>query len=119
MQPVSNPPTGLDLTGLVLIGSPSCGPCAQNADWLDRQNVRYRKVMIDGDQELMQFVERTTGQRSVPQFYFQGTWVPGGFAEVQRMVMGGHIPSGKVTQLPPQPAEPPAPGRPFRPHPRS
>lgn len=78
--------------GLLVLGSKACAPCSQAAAWLDSRGVIYRKLQIDGDDELMVWLERMTAQRTIPQFFLDGEWVRGGFGAVQQMVLRGMLP---------------------------
>lgn len=80
------------MTGLVLVGSPTCGPCGQASNWLQQNNVSHRKLQLDGDTELMQWLMEKTQQQTIPQFFFNGQWIQGGFPAVQQMVQQGAIP---------------------------
>lgn len=82
------------MQGLVLIGSPTCGPCARAGAWLEQGGFRFRKLMIDGDNDLQQWVESQTGQRTIPQFFLNGQWITGGFPAVQQLAQAGQLPRG-------------------------
>lgn len=82
----------------MLVGSESCGPCNQAAAWLDARGVAFRKASITHDAELQAWLKEATGQRTVPQFFFDGQWIRGGFADVQRLVEQGLIASARITQ---------------------
>jgi glutaredoxin len=89
----------MNLHGLILVGSRNCGPCAQAAQWLHQQGVPCRKVSIDGDDQLKQWVfDNTEGARTVPQFFYGGQWIRGGFKQVMELVQSGQIPSGGTVQ---------------------
>lgn len=92
----------MGLEGLILVGSPDCAPCAQAAQWLVSKGVTFRKVSIVDDERLQKWViEKTGGQRTVPQFFYGGEWIRQGFPLVRELVESGRIPSsaGQVTQL--------------------
>lgn len=96
-HPLANVPS----EGLILIGSPSCGPCGAAAQVLDQKGIVYRKLQIDGDVELMNWLSSVTGQRTIPQFFYNGEWVRGGFKEVLELIETGTLRPGVglVTQL--------------------
>lgn len=96
LVPASPPPPGLDLSGLVLVGSTTCQPCAANAEWLDRQGVVFRKVQIDDagrlDEALCAWLTSVTQQQRVPQFFLDGAWISGGASELAEMLAAGQLP---------------------------
>lgn len=89
------PPAGLDMDGLVLLGSTQCPPCAQVSAWLDARGIVHRKFAIDAggtlDEDLCRFIVATTGQQRVPQLYWRGQWLPRGIEDVAQMVASGEI----------------------------
>lgn len=87
-----NSPNGLDMRGLVLFGMPGCAGCLQSATWLSDNDLTYTKYDVSTSQQVIQWLMETTGQRTVPQFFFNGQWLPEGFARVQQMAMRGEIP---------------------------
>lgn len=84
--------TGLDMSGLVLMGMPNCGGCMQASQWLENNNVVFRKYDVSTSPRIVQWLMQTTGQRTVPQFFFNGQHIQGGFAQVQGLASGGHLP---------------------------
>lgn len=80
------------------MGMPSCGPCNAAAQWLDQQQVAHRKVDVSNDPKLILWLRQVTGQRGVPQFFWRGQWVMGGFPHVQQLIGQGAIPRGQAPQ---------------------
>lgn len=92
-------PTGLDMSGLVLMGMPMCMGCAQASRWLEDEGLAYKKYDVSTNQQIQNWIIQTTGQRSVPQFFLNGHYVQGGFAQVQQLARMGQLPKPGVTQL--------------------
>jgi glutaredoxin len=88
-------PRGLeDLSGLFLFGSERCGPCHAAVRWLEAQGVQHRRLKLDEDPELAEWVFDRVGRRTVPQFFLDGKPVVGGLGEVKRLVAEGKIARG-------------------------
>lgn len=87
----SQPPTGLDMRGLVLMGMPACGACTNSATWLRDHGVTFRKYDVSTSPAVINWLMQETGQRTVPQFFFNGQHVGGGFAQVKQLVQQGMI----------------------------
>jgi len=86
------PPSGLDLSGLLLVGSKQCPPCHQASEWLAAHDIEFKRVSCDGDNELIQWLMQATGQKTVPQFFWKGEWVAGGFTEVRQLAAQAILP---------------------------
>lgn len=92
-------PTGLDMSGLVLMGMPNCSGCVIASNWLDGQDLPFRKYDVSTSAHVVKWLIETTGQRSVPQFFLNGHHLPGGFDQVRQMAAMGQLPRPRVTQL--------------------
>lgn len=92
-------PTGLDMSGLVLFGMPACGGCMQSAQWLTDQGLTFRKFDVLTYPKIIAWLVETTGQKTVPQFFFNGHWLREGFPRVQQMASLGELQKPRVTQL--------------------
>lgn len=95
----SPPPRGIDLTGLVLMGMPGCGGCAQAAQWFDSHSVTYRKYDVSTSPGTIAWLQTATGQRTVPQFFYNGKHLQGGFAQARHFVETGQLQQPRVTQV--------------------
>jgi len=82
---------GVDFSGLVILAGETCPPCHRAMQWLNAKDIPYRPYKVDGDDVLIRWMMRVTGQRTVPQFFFNGAWVDGGFGQVQAMVQSGEL----------------------------
>ena len=92
-------PQGLDLSGLVLFGTQGCGQCIQSAQWLTDQGLVFRKYDVTTSQAVILWLQQAPGQRTVPQFFYNGHWLAEGFARVQHMASLGELQRPGVTQL--------------------
>lgn len=92
-------PPGLDMSGLVLFGTQGCGGCIQSAQWLTDNGFVFRKYDVTTSANVIQWLQQVTGQRTVPQFFFNGHWLAEGFARVQHMASLGELSKPGVTQL--------------------
>ncbi len=71
------------MNGLVIFTTTTCGPCRNAKAWLQQHRVPFQEVNLDQRQDLIPWMHRETGQRTVPQFFQDGQWVSGGFQAVQ------------------------------------
>lgn len=76
------------MNGLVLFTTTTCGPCQNAKAWLQQRNVSFQEVNLDQRQDLIPWLAQQTGQRTVPQFFVDEKWVPGGFPAVQAQFGG-------------------------------
>lgn len=96
----SAPPPGIDLRGLVLMGMPGCSGCAQAAQWFESHNVKYTKYDVSTSPRTISWLIAVTGQRTVPQFFYNGQHLQGGFAQARYFVENGQMPQhGRATQV--------------------
>lgn len=87
------------MRGLVLMGMPGCSGCAQAAQWFESHNVTYQKYDVSTSPATISWLVSVTGQRTVPQFFYNGQWLRGGFAQARQLVDAGHVQQGRVTQV--------------------
>ena len=68
-----------------------CTFCTRAKMMLEKWNIDYDEVRIDGDSAAMkQFVEATNGARTVPQIVIDGRPI-GGFTELTELHMDGEL----------------------------
>lgn len=92
-------PAGIDLRGLVLMGMPGCSGCAQAAQWFESHSVTYRKYDVSTNPAVISWLISVTGQRTVPQFFYNGQHLRGGFAQARHFVETGQLQQPRVTQV--------------------
>jgi len=76
------------VNGLVIVTTTTCGPCRNAKAWLKQRGIQFSEVNLDKRQDLIPWLFETSGQRTVPQFYSDGNWIPGGFPAVQAQFRG-------------------------------
>ena len=79
------------MNGLVLYSGNHCPSCVQAAQWLTTNGYKFQKVEVNGNPQLIDQLVASTGQRTVPQFFYNGSWLPGGFPDVQRLAQQGRL----------------------------
>jgi len=79
------------MNGLVMYSGPNCPACMQAERWLRANNAQFQKVDVTGNMALVQSLVANTGQRTVPQFFFNGAWLSGGFNDVQALAQAGRL----------------------------
>ena len=68
-----------------------CSFCMRAKTMLEKWDIDYDEVLIDGDDAAMkQFVEVTSGARTVPQIVIDGQPI-GGFTELTELHMDGEL----------------------------
>jgi glutaredoxin 3 len=68
-----------------------CSFCTRAKIMLEKWNIDYDEVRIDGDSAAMQqFIEITNGARTVPQIVIDGKPI-GGFTELTELHMDGEL----------------------------
>lgn len=68
-----------------------CAFCTRTKTMLEKWDIDYDEVRIDGDEAAMkQFVEVTNGARTVPQIVIDGQPI-GGFTELTELHMDGEL----------------------------
>ncbi len=68
-----------------------CGYCSRAKTMLEKWQIDYDEVRIDGDQAAMkEFIEVTNGARTVPQIVIDGKTI-GGFDELTELHMDGEL----------------------------
>ena len=68
-----------------------CAFCSRAKAMLEKWDIDYNEVRIDGDQSAMkEFIEATNGARTVPQIIIDGKAI-GGFDELTEMHMDGEL----------------------------
>ena len=68
-----------------------CAFCSRAKAMLEKWEIDYDEVRIDGDQAAMkQFIEVTNGARTVPQIVIDGKTI-GGFDELTELHMDGEL----------------------------
>ena len=86
------------MTRVTLYSTASCGYCNMAKAKLEQWNIPYEEVRIDTDAAAMrEFVEKTSGARSVPQILIDGE-VIGGFSELTELHMDGDLDELMETQ---------------------
>ncbi len=93
------PPQTLDMQGLVLFGMPNCVACDQAARWLEDNNHMFRKYDVSTSPTTVAWLMQEVGAKNVPQFFFIGHHLQGGFAQVQQLAAAGELPKPGVSQL--------------------
>jgi glutaredoxin len=93
------PPQSLNLQGLVLFGMPNCVACDQAARWLEDNSFMFRKYDVSTSQATIVWLMQEVGAKNVPQFFFNGHHLQGGFAQVQQLAASGELRKPGVTQL--------------------
>jgi len=69
----------------------TCPLCVKAKTLLDKWNISYEEVRIDGDRSrLAEFARATHGARTVPQIIIDGECV-GGFTELTELHMEGRL----------------------------
>lgn len=79
------------MQGLVLYSGSHCPACVQADRWLTQNGFHFQKVDVNGNPQLIQWLEQQTRQRTIPQFFYNGSWLPGGFPDVQRLAQQGRL----------------------------
>lgn len=77
--------------GLVIFSGANCPGCVMAERWMLQHGVPFKKVVVDGDREMISLLEASTGQRTVPQFFLNGTHLARGFSQVKEMVAMGLV----------------------------
>jgi glutaredoxin len=86
-----NDKLGVDFSGLVIFAGEQCPPCHRAMQWLNAYKIPYRPYKVDGDKDLIIWLQQVTGQRTVPQFFYNGAWIDRNFPGVQAMVESGEL----------------------------
>ncbi|WP_432363312.1 glutaredoxin family protein [Sporosarcina sp. UB5] len=55
----------------------TCPYCTMMKNYLDEQNIQYREVNVQEDEEAGRKLVQTTGQMGVPQTELNGKWILG------------------------------------------
>lgn len=74
-----------DTQGLIMFSTSNCPGCVQAAHHMNHNGIAFREVKVDGNMPLIRQLAQTTGQRTVPQFFFNGDHLKGGFNDVLRL----------------------------------
>jgi len=75
------------MNGLVLFSTSTCGPCRAAKQWMHQHGVQFTEINLTVQPNYAPWVQQQTGQRTVPQFFLNGQWLPGGFPAVQAMMV--------------------------------
>lgn len=79
------------MSRVTVYSTASCGFCSRAKTMLEKWQIDYDEVRIDGDQAAMQeFIEVTNGARTVPQIIIDGRNI-GGFDELTELHMDGEL----------------------------
>ena len=79
------------MSRVTVYSTASCGFCSRAKAMLEKWQIDYDEVRIDGDQAAMQqFIEATNGARTVPQIVIDGKNI-GGFDELTELHMDGEL----------------------------
>jgi glutaredoxin len=78
--------------GLVMYGTRSCNPCRAAAQFMEVAGLVHEVDYVEDDVRLMHAVALATGQRTVPQFFFNGQWLSGGLEQVKQLAYAGMLP---------------------------
>jgi glutaredoxin 3 len=76
---------------LSMYSTAHCPACVVAAKWLESRGIAFSKVDVTNDLAMIQQLVVTTGQRTVPQFFHDGHWLSGGFADVKRLASQGKL----------------------------
>ena len=79
------------MSGLVLYSGAHCPACVEAERWLRANNCQFQKIDVNGDMQAINWLAQTTGQRTIPQFFFEGRWLTGGFNDVQALAQAGRL----------------------------
>ena len=79
------------MSRVTVYSSAHCAFCTRAKIMLEKWNIDYDEVRIDGDSDAMkQFVEVTNGAHTVPQIMIDGKPI-GGFTELTELHMDGEL----------------------------
>ena len=79
------------MSRVTVYSAANCAFCTRAKAMLEKWDIDYDEVRIDGDNAAMkQFIEATNGARTVPQIVVDGKPI-GGFTELTEMHMDGEL----------------------------
>lgn len=67
----------------------TCPYCTMMKNYLDEQNIPYREVNVQADEEAGRKLVETTGQMGVPQTELNGKWILGFDTEAVQAALKG------------------------------
>jgi len=67
-----------------------CGYCIRAKQLLAKKSIDFREVNVEGRQELRSWLQKRTGQRTVPQVFINGRAL-GGFTELAALEQKGQL----------------------------
>ena len=73
-----------------IYGSEHCSYCTAARMLLKRKGVDYAEVLVSGDSESLEEMERLSGRRTVPQIFIDGQSI-GGFDELYELEQSGEL----------------------------
>jgi glutaredoxin 3 len=79
------------MSGLTLYSGQNCPACIQADRWLTTNGYAFTKIDVTGKPELIRQLAATTKQRTIPQFFFNGSWLSRGFQDVQALASQGRL----------------------------
>lgn len=79
------------MSRVTVYSTANCAFCTRAKTMLEKWDIDYEEVRIDGDNDAMkQFIEVTNGARTVPQIVIDGRPI-GGFTELTELHMDGEL----------------------------
>lgn len=76
------------MNGLTIFTTTHCGPCRQAKARLQARGIPFNEVNLDHRPELLPWLQQMTGQNTVPQFFWNETWLRGGLREAEAWFAG-------------------------------
>jgi len=61
--------------GIVMYTSKTCPSCGQAKKALNMNNLPYEEISVEGNQEMINWLAMTTGQKTVPQIFVNGNYI--------------------------------------------
>lgn len=78
------------MTTITLYSTRACPFCVQAENLLASRGLRYRKLLVDDDQDRFDEMIARSGQRTVPQIFIGDRHV-GGFTDLRALALSGEL----------------------------
>ena len=74
----------------IIYSSNTCPYCTMAIKLLDKKNIPYKKIIVDGKPHIWEQILEKTGRNTVPQIFIQGVHI-GGFDDLQEAEFDGKL----------------------------
>lgn len=78
------------MAAVVLYGTRFCPYCTAARQWFKNNQIDFEDIAVDGDQAARAWLQKQTGQRTVPQIWIGDTHV-GGYTDLIALERSGEV----------------------------